>query len=329
MFPSSPREEEILMSRLEVVDLRKSYGSTCVVDGLSFTVAAGEIFGLLGPNGAGKTTTMSMIAGLLEPDSGEVRFDGRPLKSLAKQDRRFLGIAPQDLAIYPELSARENLEFFGKLYGLRGSELQKRCGEVLDQIGLSEQADRDCGHFSGGMKRRLNFGVALIHRPQLLILDEPTVGVDPQSRSYLLDCVRQEASRGMAVIYASHYMEEVSAICNRVAIMDHGRRLAMGSLDELLGQVQQELALRVRRLSDNARERLKNLIAPNGSQNDDESRLVLHRSVVGADADGLIRELRRVLEILDSEKSELVSVETNQSNLERLFLELTGRSLRD
>ncbi|GDY09499.1 MAG: ABC transporter ATP-binding protein [Planctomycetota bacterium] len=317
------------MSRLEVVELRKSYGSVCVVDGVSFTVASGEIFGLLGPNGAGKTTTMSMIAGLLEADSGEVRFDDRPIKSFTKQDRRFLGIAPQDLAIYPELSARENLEFFGKLYGLCGMELKKRCGEVLDQIGLSEHADRDSGHFSGGMKRRLNFGVALIHRPQLLILDEPTVGVDPQSRSYLLDCVRHEASRGMAVIYASHYMEEVSAICDRVAIMDHGRRVAMGSLSELLGQMQQELALRVRRLSDNARERLGNLIESNGSPSGEESRLVLHRSAGAAKTDGLISELRRVLEILDSEETELVSVETSQSSLERLFLELTGHSLRD
>ncbi|MFM9965365.1 MAG: ABC transporter ATP-binding protein [Planctomycetaceae bacterium] len=314
------------MSCLEVVELRKSYGSARVVNGVSFTVEAGEIFGLLGPNGAGKTTTMSMIAGLLEADSGDVRFDGRPLKSLPRDARRFLGIAPQDLAIYPELSARENLEFFGKLYGLHGTALKQRCNEVLDQIGLTEHAGRHSGHFSGGMKRRLNFGVALLHRPKLLILDEPTVGVDPQSRSHLLDCIRHEASQGMAVIYASHYMEEVSAICDRVAIMDHGVRMAMGRLDELLGQMQQELALRVRGLSAKAREELSGLLESNGDITG-ESRLVLHRS---ADAtNGLIGELRRVLDVLDREKSELISVETNQSNLERLFLKLTGHSLRD
>lgn len=317
------------MSRLEVIELRKCYDSVCVVDGVSFTVEAGEVFGLLGPNGAGKTTTMSMIAGLLEADSGEVRFDGRSIKSLSRDTRRFLGIAPQDLAIYPELSAQENLEFFGKLYGLAGSELRQRCAEVLDQIGLSEHAGRHTEHFSGGMKRRLNFGIALIHRPRLLILDEPTVGVDPQSRSHLLDCVREEASRGMAVIYASHYMEEVSAICDRVAILDHGRRLAMGRLDELLSQMQQELALRVRGLSGRARGQLTELSSATGSTAEEEVRLVLHRSNAEANGDGLVTQLRRVLEILEAERAELVSVETHQSSLERLFLELTGRSLRD
>ena len=317
------------MSRLEVIELRKSYGSTCVVDGVSFTVESGEVFGLLGPNGAGKSTTMSMIAGLLAADSGEVRFGGRPIQTLTRLDRHFLGLAPQELAVYPELSARENLVFFGKLYGLRGLTLKRRSDEVLEQIGLTEQADRESGHFSGGMKRRLNFGIAVIHQPRLLILDEPTVGVDPQSRSHLLDCVRREASRGMAVIYASHYMEEVSAICDRVAIMDHGCRIAMGRLDELLGQLQHDLALRVRRLSSAARERLRSWIIPDGSPSDDDQRLVLHRVGGDAQTDGLICELRQVLEILDREKSELVSVETSQSSLERLFLELTGHSLRD
>lgn len=317
------------MSCLEVVELRKSYGGARVVDGVSFTVESGEIFGLLGPNGAGKTTTMLMIAGLLEADSGEIRFDGRTIKSLPRTARQFLGIAPQELAIYPELSARENLQFFGKLYGIGGAELRQRSDEVLKQIGLTEHSERHSEHFSGGMKRRLNFGVALMHRPRLLILDEPTVGVDPQSRSHLLDCVRQEASRGMAVIYASHYMDEISAICDRVAIVDHGVRLAMGRLDELLGQMQQELALRVRGLTAIARERLSGVIETNGSPNSDESRLVLHRSESQSSGDGLIKELRRVLEVLDAEKSELVSVETHQSSLERLFLELTGRRLRD
>lgn len=314
------------MSRLEVVELRKSYGSVRVVDGVSFAVAAGEVFGLLGPNGAGKTTTMSMVAGLLTADSGDVRLEGRSSHSLTREERRFLGLAPQELAIYPELSARENLAFFGKLYGLRGGALQRRCDEVLDKIGLTEHADRDSGHFSGGMKRRLNFGVALVHQPQLLILDEPTVGVDPQSRSYLLDCVRDEASRGMAVIYVSHYMEEVSAICDRVAIMDHGRCVAMGRLDELLSQLPQQLELRVRGLSAQARERLKGWTVSDGT--DDVTRLVLRRPNSEASA-GHIAELRQALEVLDAEGSELLAVETDQSNLERLFLELTGHALRD
>ncbi len=322
------------MSRLEVIELRKSFGSALVVDGVSFQVAAGEIFGLLGPNGAGKTTTMSMIAGLLEPDSGEVRFDGLPAASSSQETRKQLGIAPQDLAIYPELTARENLEFFAKLYGLGGHELHRRCDEVLDEIGLTSHADKCSDHFSGGMKRRLNFGIAIVHRPTLLILDEPTVGVDPQSRSHLLDCVRNEATRGMAVIYASHYMEEVSAICSRVAIIDHGRMLALGRLDELLQHMRQELTLQVRGLSPLARQSLTPLIqnvlatsVKNTASN--EATLLIQEPENNDDPKGLITELRRVLELLDAEQSELVSVETRQSSLERLFLELTGRSLRD
>lgn len=323
------------MSRLEVIELRKRFGSTLVVDGLNFEVRQGEILGLLGPNGAGKTTTMLMIAGLLEPDSGTVRFDGQSGTSLTRESRRFLGVVPQDLAIYPEMTARENLVFFGRLYGLDRGELQRRCGEVLDEIGLTSSADLEVGTFSGGMKRRLNFGIALIHRPTLLILDEPTVGVDPQSRSHLLDCVRQEASRGMAVIYASHYMEEVSTICHRVAIIDHGKMLALGPLDELLGRLHQQLALRVRGLSPLARERLHDLIdadsvaATNGSGASDEARLLLQKSAASSTTESLISELRRVLSTLDTEHAELVSIETRQSSLERLFLELTGRRLRD
>ena len=197
------------MSLLEVNRLKKSFGTHLAVDEVSFTVGNGEILGLLGPNGAGKSTTIMMLAGLIEPDSGNIVLDGHTLSHSDRKSRQQMGIVPQDLAIYPNLTARENLRFFGGLYGLTGSDLRSRITEVLSQTGLADrQNDLTC-EYSGGMKRRLNFGVALLHRPRLLILDEPTVGVDPQSRAHLLDCVRQLASGGMSVIYCSHYMEEV------------------------------------------------------------------------------------------------------------------------
>lgn len=319
------------MSRLEVVELRKKFGLATVVDGVSFHVAEGEVFGLLGPNGAGKTTTMSMVARLIAPDAGEIRWDGQSIHVLPRESRRLLGIAPQDLAIYPELSARENLEFFGRLYGLAGSELRQRCDDVLDEIGLTSSAENPAGYFSGGMKRRLNFGVAIVHRPMLLILDEPTVGVDPQSRSHLLECVRAQASRGAAVIYASHYMEEVSAICSRVAILDHGRVLAQGRLDDLLHRVQQELALQVAGLSPSALQQLKRFLPPESSATEANNcvRLLVRETTDDIRGREWLSDLRHVLNVLDAEQVELLSIETHQSSLERLFLELTGRSLRD
>jgi ABC-2 type transport system ATP-binding protein len=317
------------MNRLEVVELRKCYGDTTVVNGVSFAVQPGEIFGLLGPNGAGKTTTMSLIAGLLSPDSGSVQWNGTPIEKLPRESRQWLGMAPQELAIYPDLSARENLELFGKLYGLRGEHLQQRCDEVLAEIGLTDHALRRTGHFSGGMKRRLNLGIALIHQPQLLILDEPTVGVDPQSRSRLLDCVRHAASAGVAVIYASHYMEEVSAVCDRIAIMDHGVILAMDRLENLLRRLRPELALRVRGLSESARAQLAEWLAHDGLDDASQARLILRSSEENAVSSELLEKLWRVLGILVREKAELVSLESHQSSLERLFLELTGHSLRD
>jgi ABC-2 type transport system ATP-binding protein len=317
------------MSRLEVVELRKCYGDATVVNGVSFAVQPGEIFGLLGPNGAGKTTTMSLIAGLLSPDGGSVEWNGTPIDKLPRESRQWLGMAPQELAIYPDLSARENLEFFGKLYGLRGALLQQRCEEVLAEIGLTDHARRHTGHFSGGMKRRLNLGIALIHQPQLLILDEPTVGVDPQSRSRLLECVRHAAAAGVAVIYASHYMEEVSAVCDRIAIMDHGVILAMDRLENLLRRLRPELVLRVRGLSESTRTELAEWLVGHGAGDSSPARLILRSSQEGDCSNELLENLWRVLGILKREQAELVSVEAHQSSLERLFLELTGHSLRD
>ena len=226
---------------LEVSHLRKSFGATVAVDDLSFHVEAGEIFGLVGPNGAGKSTTMMILAGVRRADAGSVLIGGHAASEGTPAVQRMLGVVPQDLAIYVDLTARENLEFFGELYDVPGAELQARIERVLGQIGLESHADQYVRTFSGGMKRRLNFGMALIHEPRLVILDEPTVGVDPQSRSHILDCVRQLAAEGVGVIYASHYMEEVEALCQRVGIIDQGKLLAEGTLEELLGPSRQNL----------------------------------------------------------------------------------------
>lgn len=218
---------------LEVSHLRKSYGETMAVRDTSFHVAQGEILGLVGPNGAGKTTTLMILAGLLRPDAGSIQILGQPQDPDSPEFKRLLGVVPQDLAIYPDLTARENLRFFGQLYGLRGRTLQQRVDDVLERTQLTPNAHNLVRTYSGGMKRRLNFGVALLHEPQLVILDEPTVGVDPQSRAHLLASVRELSAAGMGVVYASHYMEEVEAICHRVAILDEGRLLACGTLAEL------------------------------------------------------------------------------------------------
>lgn len=315
------------MSLLEVSHLRKSYNGTPAVDDLSFQVNAGEVFGLLGPNGAGKTTTMMMLAGLRKADAGSVTIDGHSFANGGYDLKMILGVAPQDLAVYPDLTARENLAFFGRLYGLHGAVLNERINFVLEHIGLVPHANQHVGTFSGGMKRRLNFGVALLHRPRLVILDEPTVGVDPQSRSHLLDCVRQLCSEGVGVIYASHYMEEVEAICQRVAIIDHGKLLACGTLDELLDRSRSDVYIRVKPGTNGLLERLQGLADVDSVPNGDTTLIVRRdrREQMATFND----RLARVMEVVQQTGTDLLSVETREHNLERLFLELTGRHLRD
>jgi linearmycin/streptolysin S transport system ATP-binding protein len=265
---------------------------------------------------------MSMIAGLLAPDGGSVALNGEPVKVNDDQRKRALGVVPQDLAVYPDLTALENLQFFGRLYGVRGSELEDHASAVLERVGLTARAHDAVRTFSGGMKRRLNFGVALMHRPRLLILDEPTVGVDPQSRSHLLDCVRDLAADNVGVIYASHYMEEVEELCERVVIVDHGRVVAADSIDVLLNQISAGVRLHVSDPSSAVAElgalcRLQDLAG-----NDAEIEL-------DAGEVPLEERLLRVLEILKREGIHVRRIETESANLERLFLKLTGRSLRD
>ncbi len=315
------------MSLLEISNLHKSYGKTVAVDDLSFRVEAGEIFGLVGPNGAGKSTAMMIVAGIRQADAGTVTIDGNPAGQGIRAAQMTLGVVPQDLAIYADLTARENLAFFGEIYDVEGAELKRRIDQTLGQIGLESHADEYVSTFSGGMKRRLNFGAALIHAPRLLILDEPTVGVDPQSRSHILDCVRQLAAEGVGIIYASHYMEEVETLCQRVAILDLGKLLALGTLDELLDKSHSDLYLRVAASEADLKERLAGLadvVADNG--NGSQAIVKRERS---ADPGVYTGRLAKVMDVLAAGGLDVLSVETREHNLERLFLELTGRKLRD
>jgi ABC-2 type transport system ATP-binding protein len=218
---------------LTISNVRKSYGNLVAVDGLSLSVEPGEIFGLLGPNGAGKSTTVHMAVGLLRPDAGSVTI-GQAGAPTRPEVRRLLGVAPQALAVYDDLSGDENLRFFGRMYGLRGSHLEARVDAVLALVGLTDRRGDRAATYSGGMKRRLNLAVALVHEPRLLLLDEPTAGVDPQSRNAILDQILNLRTSSHTVVYTTHYMEEATRVCDRVAIIDHGKLLALGTVDSLV-----------------------------------------------------------------------------------------------
>jgi linearmycin/streptolysin S transport system ATP-binding protein len=315
-----------MSSLLEIRQLSKSYGDRTVVDGLSFSLDAGEVFGLLGPNGAGKSTTMMMICGALASDGGDVLVNGNPLQSDDPASRQHLGVVPQDLAIYPELSATENLRFFGQLYGLQGATLAQRVAEGLERVGLTERASEPVEAFSGGMKRRLNFAAAILHHPRLLILDEPTVGVDPQSRVHLLDCVRSLQATGAAVIYASHYMEEVEAICSRAAIIDHGRMLACDTIEALLKQIPQEVELQL-----SSAVTANQVTLPATAMLDSNGAGSVIRIVGSAmpSVAGMQEIVTGLLNQLSDDGITVTSIRTHEPNLERLFLKLTGHRLRD
>jgi ABC-2 type transport system ATP-binding protein len=306
---------------LDVLDLHKRYGTVVALDGVSFRVEEGEMFGLLGPNGAGKTTLLSILSGLLRPTAGSVRVLDQGLSPSDLDARRAIGIVPQELAVYLELSARENLRFFGELYGLRGPELDRRIDDVLAAVGLAERADGRADGFSGGMKRRLNLGVALMHRPRLLLLDEPTVGVDPQSRNHIFEEVRRLNREGVTVVYTSHYMEEVQALCTRVGIIDHGRLVACNTLPNLLRRVRSVVRCRVQAITPALRERVKEL--PDVRVTESGGTLL---EVECGDVQAV---LPRLLAALTESHAELQGLETEEPNLERVFFDLTKTALRD
>jgi ABC-2 type transport system ATP-binding protein len=306
---------------LEVREVSKRYGPTLALDRVSFEVHEGEVFGLLGPNGAGKTTLLSIVSCLLEATSGEVRLLGRAIVPSDREVRRLIGVVPQELALYGDLTARENLCFFGELYGIRGVELQRRVDRILAAIGLEDKAGDRVRTFSGGMKRRLNLGVALVHGPRLLLLDEPTVGVDPQSRNHIFEEVRRLNGEGMTLVYTSHYMEEVQALCSRIGIMDRGRLVACDTLPRLLQTLPGTIRFRVAPLTPGLRERLKEL--PDVLLCERESRLL------ELECNDVKLALVELMRLLQQENAELVHLDIEEPNLERVFLHLTGRQLRD
>jgi len=221
------------MSYLKIERVSKAFGAIRAVDAVSFEVRPGEIYGLLGPNGAGKTTTISMVSGLLKPDAGEIFVAGTAFWSDPQKAKRIMGVVPQELAIYEELTGRENLEFWGRIAGLSSSEAKSRATELLTALSLTDRAKDAVKTYSGGMKRRINLGCALLHKPRLLLLDEPTVGIDPQARLNILEFIRGLRASGTAILYTTHYLEEAETLCQRIGIIDHGRLLAEGTLSEL------------------------------------------------------------------------------------------------
>ena len=308
---------------LAAIDLRKSFGDRLAVDGVSFTIGPSETYGLLGPNGAGKTTTISIICGLLVRDGGTVEVAGQPVNVDAVRAKAHIGYVPQDLAIYPELSARENLRFFGQLYGLSGAELKARIAEVLETIGLTDRADERTDGFSGGMKRRLNIGIGLLNRPQLLVLDEPTVGVDPQSRNAILASVEELGRQGMAILYTTHYMEEAERLCDRVGIIDNGQIKAEGTRRELVSLIGQKdrVDLTASGELEAASVALRDL---DGVDEATPREGGIH--ILVADARRL---LPRLLEVASAAGASVSGVEIVEPDLEAVFLHLTGRALRD
>jgi len=308
---------------LECRDLRKRYGERTAVDGISFTIAAGETYGLLGPNGAGKTTTISMVCGLLRRDGGEVFVAGRPVDVGATEAKASIGYVPQDLAVYPDLTARENLRFFGRLQRLGGRELDRRIDEILAMTDLADRAKDRVDSFSGGMKRRLNIGVGLLHRPALLVLDEPTVGVDPQSRNAILSSVEDLGREGMSVLYTTHYMEEAERLCDRIGIIDEGRIRAEGTRRELVTLVGQKdrVELVVTGAVGSAATALGALDGvEDATGGDGRIELVVEQAR---------NHLPRILETAADQGAIVKSVEVIEPDLEAVFLHLTGKALRD
>jgi ABC-2 type transport system ATP-binding protein len=308
---------------LDVRQLKKAFGDVQAVDGVSFEVQAGEIFSLLGPNGAGKTTTISMLSCLLRPDGGDALVLGHSLRQEPMAVKSVLGVVPQEIALYEDLTALENLTFWGKMYGLRGTLLRQRVDEVLQIIGLAERQKERVGKYSGGMKRRVNIGVALLHRPRIIYMDEPTVGIDPQSRRNILDSIIDLKRQGMTVLYTTHYMEEAEELSDHIGIMDHGKMIASGTHADLVRLVggMDRIRLTVSAEAERVLSTWKTTTGVKQALAEDGSLSLL--------VDDSNRVLPRLFEQAALVGARITSVDIQEPNLEAVFLHFTGRDLRD
>lgn len=309
---------------LEVQNLAKTFKKKKAVDGVNLYLESGESVGLLGPNGAGKSTTISMVSTLLPPDKGKVNYNGKDALKNPDELRHELGVVPQEIALYDELSAYENMKFFGKVYGLKGKQLKQKIQEVLELVGLTDRQKDAVKDYSGGMKRRINIAVALMHDPKVLIMDEPTVGIDPQSRNYILDMVRMfNQEKKMTVLYTSHYMEEVEKLCDRIYIMDHGQIIASGTKDELKSLLSNEdkVHVTVEAMKQSFNESLENHISIH-QINVEETRIDL----IVSKGNDLLDE---IFELAKESGVKITGIQIQKPTLEDVFLHLTGRKLRD
>ena len=311
------------MELLNVKNVSKQFKKIQAVDNISFVLNKGDILGLLSPNGAGKSTTISMISTLIAPDSGEIFYVGEDIIKKPKVIQESMGYVPQEIALYPMLSGKENLIFWGRAYGLKGSRLKEKAEEVSQIIGIKERLKDKVKTYSGGMKRRLNIGVALLHDPELIIMDEPTVGIDPQSRKHILDTVLELNKKGMTVIYTSHYMEEVEYLCNQICIMDQGKIIAEGTKEELIQRYNssRDILLKLENESEEVLDKIRRLEYVISLEPSEEGIVVKVTQDKGV--------FKSIVDILHDEGVSINSMDIQEANLETVFLQLTGRILRD
>jgi ABC-2 type transport system ATP-binding protein len=313
------------MELIRVEHISKHFKKIQAVDDISFHVGKGEILGLLGPNGAGKSTTISMISTLLKPDSGDIYYADTSITDKPKVIQESLGYVPQEIALYPMLSGKDNLSFWGRNYGIKGDRLKQKMEEISEVIGIKERLKDKVKTYSGGMKRRLNIGVALLHDPEIIIMDEPTVGIDPQSRKHILDTVLALNKQGMTVIYTSHYMEEVEYLCDRICIMDQGKIIADGTKAQLIEQYDKTHGIKLKTESNGPEllNKIKSLPHVLSVTQSEETREITVRS----SEDKWV--FKNIIDLLHEENVGILSMEFEQPNLETVFLNLTGRVLRD